>query len=106
MGDYGRFVRRYGAGNFGGVEVYGVFTDRFSPPGPPEMVGSTLEARRVGLDPSLLIVGDGGDGTTVALDGHGRVVRLVVGAAATPIVEHESFGDFLPQEVAQEIAAS
>jgi hypothetical protein len=94
--DYRSFVERYGAGDFGSQEIYGVFTSDFKP-GPPEMVGTTLAARDWGLPPGLLVVADVGDGTQLALDhrdGNAAAPILQVMAGVPPEGWQQAESDF------------
>ena len=109
VGDYRAFVSRYGAGNFGSQEIYGIFTREFLPPGPPEAVGITLDAREHGLPAGMIVIYDGGDGTQLALDERDTgqdppVTRIALGMSPDAWEPaYGGFGEFLLDVVTREV---
>lgn len=108
-GDYRAFVASYGAGNFGSQEIYGIFKPDFQA-GPPEAIGSTLDARQSGLPPGAVMVYDEGDGTQLVVDlRNGNVeppVARVLGLSGDAWEqEYDRFGDFLLEVVQQELGS-
>jgi antitoxin YobK len=113
---YRRFLLEFGAGNFGGTEIYGVIDDKFSPATPPDAVACTLdERRRRGLPDELVVIGDcGGDELWCLLlrggSGEAPVVALRIDAEGSLMEEAEElapdFGAFLVRAVEQEIDAA
>lgn len=80
---YSRFLREFGAGNFGPFEVYGVIDDDFEDSTVPDGIWFTLtEREESGLPEHLAVVGDSGDGALYALD-------LSRSPAEAPVVLHE-----------------
>jgi hypothetical protein len=60
---YRRFLREYGAGSFGGQEIYGVIDADFESSGVPDAVWNTLGLRHDGdIPPDLVVVYATGDG--------------------------------------------
>lgn len=106
-GDYRDFVARYGAGNFGSQEIYGIFKPEFQA-GPPEAVGSTLDARESGLPEGAVMVYDEGDGTQLVVDLRSGdveppVARVLGLSGEAWEQEYDRFGDFLLEVVQQEL---
>lgn len=61
---YRRFVREYGAGNFGSFEIYGVISQNFETSSVPDAIWYTLGERRDGrLPQDLVVIGEDGAGT-------------------------------------------
>ena len=68
-GMYRDFLKNYGAGNFGGGEIYGIIDDNFEDSGIPDAVWITLtERRKINLPANLLIIYDIGTGEYHCLD--------------------------------------
>lgn len=66
---YREFLRRYGAGEFATLELYGVIHDRFSESAAPDAVWFTLKARRDwGMPDHLVVISMDGMGTDFALE--------------------------------------
>ena len=83
---YRRFLSEYGAGSFGGTEIYGVLDDDFVNARIPNAISYNLTLRREGYGEGLFVfyaVGDGGhfclDTTRIAADGEMRVVGVYGG---------------------------
>jgi hypothetical protein len=105
---YTRFLREFGAGNFGPFEVYGVIDDDFEDSSVPDGIWFTLtEREESGLPEHLAVVGEAGDGALYCLD-LGRsepeapVVLFEPGAAAEDqpdAIEFPDFGSFLLEGV-------
>lgn len=110
-GDYRAFIDRYGAGDVGSQEIYGVFTPDFMPPGPPEAIGTTLNARQHGLPPGMVVCLDGGDGTQLVVDYRGgdadaAIVRIMLGGSNDAWEqEYGSFADLLLDLVQRELSS-
>ena len=96
---YRRFVREFGAGNFGAFEVYGVIDENFDVSSVPDGIWLTLRKRAtLGLPNNFLIVGADGMGGYYCLNNDensedGEVIVYYPG-----VVNHEkmanSFGEF------------
>lgn len=99
---YRRFLRDVGCGNIAGVEVYGLINENFDDSSVPNGIWLTLELRRaIGLDPTYVLIGDGGDGTLHAIDtgkadasGECPVVRLSVDGCFCESLA-TNFGEYL-----------
>lgn len=58
-----RFLEEFGAGNFGSIEIYGVFRDDFEQSGVPDAIWYTLSERKSsGLSDDLVVVHNPGFG--------------------------------------------
>ena len=99
---YRQFLLEMGCGDFNGVEVFGLINDNFERSTVPNGIWLTLNEREsIHLDPSYVIIGDGGDGTYYALDtkktsatGENPVVRLSINGEQSKQI-FESFGSYL-----------
>lgn len=109
---YREFVLRYGAGNFGAFEIYGVIDADFSRGPIPDGIWVTLDERRVAHLPNdLLIIGDDGMGGWYCIElRDGREGRVVVYEtdASTPKEQPREFiandfGEFLLAGVREEL---
>jgi hypothetical protein len=103
---YRRFLLEKGCGDICGVEVFGLVNDNFESSSVPNGIWLTLNERRsMALSPTLVLVGECGDGTYLAIDtercdsnGESPVVHLSIdGRSYKPVAS--SFGDFLLEEV-------
>lgn len=66
---YKRFLQDFGAGSFGGFEVYGLVNPNFEQSGIPDAVCFTSMERQAGdLPDNLLIVHAVGDGALICID--------------------------------------
>ena len=76
---YRRFLLEYGAGNFGGTEIYGVIDDDFHDSSVPDAIWHNLTSRREGLF-TFYAVGEGTDfcldTTSTGADGEMAVVAV------------------------------
>ncbi len=103
--DYRSFVKRYGAGNFGAFEVYGVIGDDFQNSSVPNGIWLTLDERRsAGLPSDLAIIASRGDGDwyCVRLSNGGPVILYQPGYPANEQrgeVIAGSFGEFFLDEL-------
>jgi len=99
---YRRFLLEMGCGDINGVEVFGLINDNFEKSTVPNGIWLTLNERSsIGLNPTYVVIGDGGDGTYYALDtkqidaaGENPVMRLSVDGKQSEYVA-ESFGSYL-----------
>lgn len=106
--DYRDFVLRFGCGNFGSEEIYGVLTDDFAHSGVPDAVWMTLdERRRCGLRTDLLVIYVTGEGFFHALtcaNGTAAVVEWMPGRSDRMSSLRQvasGFGEFLLGRVEQ-----
>lgn len=66
---YRKFLKTYGAGNFGSNEIYGIIDDDFENSSIPDAIWYTLtERREVDLPKSLLVIYDTGSDELFCLD--------------------------------------
>ncbi|MGT2950079.1 hypothetical protein BU202_02980 [Streptococcus cuniculi] len=110
--DYRDFVSRFGAGNFGSSEIYGVFKEDFENSSVPDSVWLTLlEREEIGLPHYLVIIYELGNGELYCLNydklnsvGEPTVTAFVPnGKPNTDEILYESFGDFLLNIVTGEL---
>jgi len=67
---YREFVRKLGAGNLGGQEIFGLIDENFSEAGVPDMVWVTLKARAEWrLPPKYMVINFDGMGGYLVLNG-------------------------------------
>ncbi|MFC4323312.1 SMI1/KNR4 family protein [Litchfieldia salsa] len=107
---YRDFIKRYGAGNFGAEEIYGVINDDFENSSVPDAVWFTLTERRdFNLPRNLLVIYDTGMGVLNCLDfnqiksnGEPPVIEYVSGTNETNILVND-FGDFLLSLIESEV---
>lgn len=65
---YRSFLQTYGAGNFGGFEIYGITSDNFDSASIPNGIWFTLRERRIGNVPEdYIIIGADGMGGLICL---------------------------------------
>ena len=103
---YRRFLLEMGCGDINGLEIYGLINDKFENSTVPNGIWLTLNERRgIGLHPSYVLIGEGGEGTLYALDtrqagkgGEALVLRLSVDGKQIERVA-ESFGDYFLEAV-------
>jgi hypothetical protein len=110
---YKAFVKRFGAGSLGSLEVYGVVDDDFEDSSVPDGVWLTLTERsQVGLPRELVVIGDTGSGEFYCLrtDTAGTECEVIVfepgmtDSVANAEVIAEDFGAFLLKMVQLQIA--
>ena len=65
---YRDFLLRFGAGNFGSFDVFGLTDPEFAAPHVPNAVWYTLQERKSGLPPALVALATDFMGTLVCLD--------------------------------------
>ena len=65
---YKDFLLRFGAGNFGSFEVFGLPDPEFSKPRVPNAVWYTLQERKSGLPAAFVALGTDFEGTLYCLD--------------------------------------
>jgi antitoxin YobK len=103
---YRRFLREFGCGYFLSEEFYGIVdADLFAGPVPNGIWVTITQRQAMQLEPSLVIVQSGGDGTWCAIDtarrndeGESPVVRLNIDCRPFEQVA-EDFGRFLLDRV-------
>jgi hypothetical protein len=106
---YQAFLSRYGCGDIGGQEFYGVIKDDFENSSIPDAVWLTLNERKTGTPHSLVLVASTGSGGYYAIDLNQKNAN-----GESPIIEWRSglpnaegnlqlvasdFGTFLLQQV-------
>jgi hypothetical protein len=107
--DYRRFLAEFGAGSFGGTEIYGVVDDDFVDSSVPDAIWNTLTLRDDGLPPNVVAFHATGDGEELCLvcdsRAGGPVIAFVPGADedGDPEVVADDFGGWLLQAVELEI---
>lgn len=107
--DYRRFLAEFGAGSFGGTEIYGVIDADFVDSSVPDAIWNTLTLREDGLPPNVVAFHATGDGEELCLvcdsPAGGPVIVLVPGAdeEGDPEVVADDFGGWLLQAVELEI---
>ncbi len=104
--DYRDFLIRFGAGNFGSIEIYGLIVDDFYNSGIPDSVWYTLQLREEdGLPNSLVVIHDTGGGELFCLDTSRQNVPVVAYAIGFELevqtyeVISNDFGEFLLDRV-------
>ena len=111
---YKDFVLRFGAGNFGAEEFYGLIDDDFEDSSTPDAVWMTLRERQEGnLPANLVIIYHTGaeemfclDFNNLNSDGEPKVISFVIGVDVeyqTYEVIANDFGDFLLDMISQEL---
>lgn len=94
---YRKFLARYGAGNFGGVEFYGVTNANFQSASVPNGIWLTLRIRsKASLPLNLVIIGDTGDGDYYCLESKGPEEEA-------PVIVYQP--GYSPQEQRREVIA-
>jgi hypothetical protein len=113
-GLYLDYLQRFGAGNFGAQEIYGIINDDFENSSVPDAIWYTLSERKaINLPNNLLIIYDTGSDELFCLDFNQldekkepKVVSFVPGIELAKqryeIIAHD-FGDFLLDLVLQEV---
>lgn len=66
-GHYRKFISRFGCGDLGGAEIFGLISDNFHSASIPDAVWATLRARESGLENEFLVISEGGYGGLVVL---------------------------------------
>lgn len=84
---YRQFLLDMGCGDLNGLEIYGVVDANFEESSVPDGIWLTLQERRAGLDPAYILIGEGGDGSYVAID-----TRIVDAEAEHPVVRISNVG--------------
>jgi hypothetical protein len=103
---YRHFLMDFGCGAIYGLEIFGLIDANFEKSSVPNGIWLTLNERRsLNIKPSYVIVGDGGDGTYLALDtarldvnGENPVVRLALDGSYSELIA-QSFGEYLLSEI-------
>lgn len=103
---YRDFLLRFGAGNFGFVDIYGLIDDDFYNSGIPDAVWYTLQLREeVNLPKNLVVIHDTGGGELFCLDTSAPNVRVVAYAIGYDLevqtyeIIANGFGEFLLNRV-------
>ena len=110
---YRHFLLEYGAGGFGGEEIYGIINPEFENSGVPDAIWYTLESRgRIKLPHDYIVIYSVGNGEifcsdlTASYDDKAPVVAFEPGLPIK-LQNHEviaqDFGEFLLQRVREEI---
>jgi antitoxin YobK len=107
---YRRFLLEMGCGDINGFEILGLISDDFYHSKIPNGIWLTLNQRQeLGLAPSIVLIGEAGDGAFHALDtkqlgrsGEAPVVLVSVDGKHSAKVA-ESFGDYLLEIVQRTI---
>jgi hypothetical protein len=106
---YREFVKRYGAGNFGAQEIYGVIGEDFENSSVPDAIWVTLSERKeFNLPQNLLVISDTGMGEWYCLDFNqcnieGEPLVIVYDYEQECEVVSNDFGDFLLSRVKEEL---
>ncbi|MEI4828801.1 SMI1/KNR4 family protein [Bacillus sp. FJAT-53711] len=111
---YRDFVKRYGAGNFGGEEIYGVIGEDFENSSVPDAIWVTLTERKEwNLPQNVVVIADTGMGEWYCLD-----FNQCNAEGEPPVITYDSgletdertydriandFGDFLLSLVKEEV---
>jgi hypothetical protein len=89
--DYRRFLAEFGAGSFGGTEIYGVIDADFVNSSVPDAIWNTLTLREDGLPPNVVAFHATGDGEELCLvcdsPAGGPVIVFVPGAMRRVILK-------------------
>jgi len=110
---YRRFLAEYGAGDVGASEFYGILADDLTGDEVPNGIWLTLRRRKtMDLDPSLMIVGELGDGSMDCLltNGDGEEARVVEVQGGGPVSEQatrplaEDFGEYFLAAIRRELS--
>jgi antitoxin YobK len=105
---YRRFLHEYGAGSFGGQEIYGVIHADFESSGIPDAVWNTLSLRDDGdIPPDLVAIYATGDGEQLCVQsGSSETPMLAIwpGSDDEPEVIASDFGVWFKELVETEIA--
>jgi hypothetical protein len=105
---YRRFLREYGAGSFGGQEIYGVIDADFESSGVPDAVWNTLGLRHDGdIPPDLVVVYATGDGERLCVQSSASDTPMLAiwpGSDEEPEVAASDFGTWFKEIVEGEIA--
>ncbi|MGG2091467.1 SMI1/KNR4 family protein [Bacillus sp. S13(2024)] len=111
---YRDFVKRYGAGNFGGEEIYGVIGEDFENSSVPDAIWVTLtERKESNLPQNVLVITDTGMGEWYCLDfnqcnAEGEPLVITYDSGLEPDEQKydriaNNFGDFLLALVKEEV---
>lgn len=108
---YRQFLLKYGAGNFGGSEIYGIIDENFINSSIPDGIWFTLiERKKICLPQNLVVIYSTGDGDLVCLDtGKNRESPVIIFQPGVPLelqrgeVISEDFGRFFLELVKREI---
>ncbi|MGI6093738.1 MAG: SMI1/KNR4 family protein [Veillonellaceae bacterium] len=111
---YKNFLLKYGAGNFGSEEIYGIVKSDFDNSGIPDAIWFTLKQRReISLPSNLLIIYHTGGEEMFCLDFHRRseslepaVVSYLIGVEENHQIYNviaNDFGEFLLQRIYLEL---
>lgn len=94
---YRRFLRDFGAGSFGGQEIYGVIDEDFEDSGIPDAVWATRSLRAEGAISDDLVA--------IYATGDGEQLCVRSGAAKEPVVAIRPGSDDEPEVVAADFGA-
>lgn len=103
---YRSFILEMGCGAINGLEVFGLINNNFETSTVPNAIWLTLNERRgIGLHPSYVLIGEGGDGTFYALDtkqldseGEALVIQLSPDGKQSEKIS-DSFGSYFFEAV-------
>ncbi|MEM1184313.1 MAG: SMI1/KNR4 family protein [Planctomycetota bacterium] len=99
---YRWFLRSYGAGSFGSIEIMGVISRSWEDSSVPDGVWYTLNERRESsLSTNFVVIGEDGGGGLYLLNCEDGAVYVT--ASDDPERLAESFGAFLLEQVTSEI---
>jgi antitoxin YobK len=110
--DYRRFLAEFGAGSFGGTEIYGLIDDDFVNSSVPDAIWNTFGLREDGLPPNVVAFHATGDGEELGLvcdsRAGGPVIAFLPGAGdeGDSEVVAVDFGGWLLKAVELEIQGS
>lgn len=106
---YRTFILKYGAGNFGSIEIYGIIKKEFENSGIPDSIWYTLKQRKeINLPNNLIIVyHTGGDEVfCINVEDKAKIVSFVLGIDLEfqeYEVIAEDFGEFLLKMIKMEL---
>jgi hypothetical protein len=109
---YRLFLKRYGCGGVGSMEVYGIIDDKFNESGVPDGIWLTLKHRNKGAPHHFIIIASAGYGPLYVLDasqsnenGEYPVLLWTPGEPPTPTEKvADDFGEFLLEQVQQALS--
>ena len=106
---YRNFILKYGAGNFGSIEIYGIIKEEFENSGIPDSIWYTLKQRKeINLPNNLIIIyHTGGDEVfCIDVEDKAKIVSFVLGLELELQryeVIAEDFGEFLLKMIKMEL---
>ncbi len=101
---YREFLQRYGCGDIGGLEFYGIITSNFKNSGIPDAIWLTLTERKNGLPINFILIYETGDGTYYALDSNqknneGEYTVVEIDTEGATQNKYQDYGAFLLSEL-------